>query len=320
MLAGVRVYLMVDSASYYRTYPRDPKPIRAAILEARALGIPVIEYNPIRGRRVLTLLGLFDRDHRKFWIVDGNIIVLGGQNIDYDSLRPPEEGGSIDAMMEFSSPEAASYLTASFIHTWNAFTLDRLDPKDFQSADSASTLEFRLADQGHRKGGQVTTMFDAFFAFAEKELWLVQCYTYLTDALLDRIRAAVARGVRVNVVLSGNHLGIRFEQGSRYGMLDLLEAGATVYEYDSPAESLLHYKLIMADGVWASIGSANYNFRSQAFSRELSAIVSDAASMKIVQKSLEGILLLCRPVSMEEAARYRGLPYYLHHLLMQVWG
>jgi len=320
MAEGVRVYLLVDSASYYRTYPMDPRPIPAAIPLARARGIPIIEYNPIRGRRIFTMLGLFDRDHRKYWVVDGKTVAAGGQNIDYDSLRDPDVGGCIDGMMEFESAEAAAYLRDAFVRTWNAYSLDLLDPDDFAVREGPRDFPLAVFDQGLREPGRVTAMFDGFFAFAREELWLVQCYTYLTPSLLDKVRFAVDRGVRVNVVLSAEHVTARSLYGSLYGVKDLLDAGASVYLYESPVGSLLHFKMMMADGKLASVGSANYNLRSQTTSREISFVVSDPEPVGLIKAELDGILLRCRPVYRDEAALYRGAPYFLQNLLMQFWG
>lgn len=320
MTDGVRVYMIVDSASYYRTYPMDAEPIPASTPLARNFGIPLIEYNPIRGRRIFTLLGLLDRDHRKFWVVDGRTVVTGGQNVDYDSLRDVGNGGCVDAMIEYESPGAAAFLRDSFVRTWNAYSLDPLDPDDFAVGDADTPYRLSVIDQGLRSPGLVTDMFDGFMAFASEELWLVQCYAYLTPSLLDRVRFAVDRGVRVNVVLSREHVTARALYGSYYGMLDLLDAGASVYLYESDVGSLLHFKLIMADGELASVGSANYNLRSQTTSRELSFIVSDQESLAMIRAELDALLASCRPVGREEARRYRGLPYLLQNLLMQFWG
>jgi cardiolipin synthase A/B len=321
MADGIRVYMTVDSASYYRTYTMDPRPVPAVVMLARARGIPVIEYNPIRGARIFTLLGLFNRDHRKFWVIDGRIVSAGGQNIDYDSLRDPGDGGLIDAMMVFESAGAAGFLRDSFIHTWNSYSLDRLDPADFPVRDGGpQDFPLLVFDQGLGDWGQVTDMFDGFFTFARDELWLVQCYTYLTPSLLDKVRFAVDRGVKVNFILSSNHVAIRFLQGSYYGMQDLIDAGASVYLYESPSASLLHYKMILADRSWAAVGSANYNLRSQTTSRELSVMVRDPESVGLVISSLDDILQHSRPVMRTEAAGYRGMSFFLQNLLMQFWG
>ncbi len=317
---GVRVYLLFDSASYYRAYPNTPVPIRAAIPYVEELELPYTEYNPIRGRRVPTLLKLFDRDHRKFWIVDGKVVVCGGQNIDYDNLRFPEEGGLIDAMIEVESPGFTNEMTDSFIQSWNRYAIDKIHKEDFQNRSEADKYNILVFNQGPSGGEKVTKMFDGFFTFAEEELWMVQCYTYVTPSLLDKIEYAVDRGVKVNFIISDNHIGTRFDRASHYSVKSLLKAGATVYFHDSPTGSLLHYKLMLADGKLASIGSANYNFRSQTTSRELSVVIDDPATLDKVQNDLEKLLESCREISYEEAETYQGFEYLMNYILMQFWG
>ncbi len=317
---GLRVRLIVDSSSYYRYYPMSMVPVPAITMYARGLGLPVVEYNSIRGRRILRMLALLDRDHRKYWIVDGRVAVLGGQNVDWDSLRDAGEGGCVDAMVEFASAGAIAEMRDTFIETWNSYSIDRLDPEEYPVRTGPATTRAWLVDQGMGKGGRVTAMFDAFYARATRELVFVQCYTYLTPALLRRVEAATKGGVKVDFILSGGHVSKRSEMGSYYCIADLLKAGARVFLYEAPGGSLLHYKMVMADGEMASIGSANYNFRSQTLERDMSVIFEDEESLSIVKTGIEEIRPYLREVGPEEAARYRGLPYYLTFLLMQVAG
>jgi len=248
---------------------------------------------------------------------------VGGQNIDYDSLRYPADAGCIDAMAEFASPGAVTALRDSFLASWNAYSVERVDPADFPvpAAEGPMTAEVRIVNQGPpRSDFRVTAMFDALFATAREELWLVQCYAFLTPALLDRIERAEAKGVQVKVVLSSGHIAPRFVHGSYYGIKDLLEAGAEVFIFESPGNNLLHYKMAMADGAVASIGSANFNLRSQTTSREAAVLVYDPESMEIVRARFEELKPCLRPVDLAEAERYRSPAYFLDFLLMQVAG
>lgn len=318
---GVRVYIMVDSSSYYRSYPRTGKAIEAAIPEARALGLPIIEYNPIRGNRLPTFFHLFNRDHRKFWIIDGNFVSLGGQNIDFDSLRDPSEGGAVDTMVEIPSAGAVEKMIVSFVETWNSFSIEKLKVGDFPvRAPGAGEARYWIIDQGLHGGEKVTDMFDCFFTYAREEIWMVQCYVYPTPSLMDKIRYALDRGVRVNLIVSDNHIATRFYKASYYSLKELLDMGVKVYMYEHAGEALLHYKLILADDTLASIGSANYNLRSQTTSRELSVLFDHPSAVKGVRKNLDEILRGCRPVTVEEAEGYRNFDYLMNFLLMQFWG
>jgi cardiolipin synthase len=318
---GVRVYIMVDSSSYYRSYPMTGKAINGAVPEARSMGLNIIEYNPIRGNRVPTLLHLFNRDHRKFWIVDGDFVSLGGQNIDYDSLRDPGVGGAVDTMVEIPSPGAIRKMIDSFALTWNSFSLEKINPADFPvRADDSDGVAYWLIDQHLHGGEKVTDMFDAFFSFAQEEIWMVQCYAYPTPALLDKIQFALDRGVRINMIVSDNHVATRFYKASYYSLAELIKRGVKVYFYSDPGKGLLHYKMIMADDSLVSIGSANYNLRSQTTSRELSVIFHDPRAVKTVKSNVEQLLLYSREVTPDEAQGYRKLDNFLNFLLMQFWG
>ena len=317
---GVRVYLIFDSASFYRAYPNEPTPVRAGIPYVEELGLEYTEYNPIRGRRVPLLFKLFDRDHRKFWIIDGRTVTLGGQNIDYDSLRMPEEAGLIDSMIEVNSEGVTGEMTEAFVRSWNRYSLSKIDQADFENRSLNSGSDILTFNQGMFADQEVTKMFDGFFTFSGNELWMVQCYTYVTPSLLDKIEFAVERGVDVNFIISENQIGTRFDRASHYSVKPLLDAGADVYFFDSPDKSLLHYKLILADDRIASIGSANYNFRSQTSSRELSVAVSDDETIRTIRDNLDELLLHCHEVDYEEAEQYQGFEYLMNYILMQFWG
>lgn len=318
---GVRVFIMVDSSSYYRSYPMTGKAINGAVPEARRRGLNIIEYNPIRGNRVPTFFHLFNRDHRKFWIVDGEFVSLGGQNIDYDSLRDPSEGGAVDTMVEIPSHGAVRKMIDSFALTWNSFSLEKIDPADFPvRAVDGGDVDYWLFDQHLHGGERVTDMFDAFFSFAREEIWMIQCYAYPTPALLDKIQFALDRGVRINMIVSDNHVATRFYKASYYSLSELISRGVRVYFYSHPGGALLHYKMIMADDHLVSIGSANYNLRSQTTSRELSVVFSDPLTAGTVKANVEELLLYSREVTPAEAQGYRTLDNFFNFLLMQIWG
>jgi cardiolipin synthase len=151
-------------------------------------------------------------------------------------------------------------------------------------------------------------------------LWLIQGYTFLTPALLDRIRYAVDRGVAVNVMLSENATQPKYELASLHGVLDIIEAGATVYMYDSPEKAHLHGKFMIADQRLVTMGSINYNLRSQTLSRELNLLFEDEQVAHEVMHHVHALLEHCRVVTREEAQSFRSLRSWYNYLLMQVWG
>ncbi|MBN1838086.1 MAG: hypothetical protein JW820_19665 [Spirochaetales bacterium] len=71
---GVRVCLITDSSSACL-------PGRTGVPYLAEIGLPAVEYNPMRGSRIARLPVFLKRDHRKFWLIDGESVLLGGQNI-----------------------------------------------------------------------------------------------------------------------------------------------------------------------------------------------------------------------------------------------
>ena len=149
---------------------------------------------------------------------------------------------------------------------------------------------------------------------------MVQGYTYLTGALKERIANAVKRGVRVNVMLSENAGKDNYQYAAYYSVLDLIDAGATVYMYDDPNKAFLHLKLIVCDDRYTVVGSPNFNFRSQTLSRELAAVFAEEEVAAQAKAHIDELLKHCRVVSREEALQWRTTKHYLYHLLMQVYG
>ncbi len=325
MQEGIRVYMIIDSSSYFQFDPEQPDIVIPAVFShLEKLGIPYVEYNPFTVSNLFFVFNMLDRDHRKFWIIDGEIIAAGGTNINYTSLGLPPETGNIDTMAEVHAPEAAAVLVSSFVDIWNSYSPFRLNRDDFSagapSPEEQELTSFWLIDHHWSQSPQVTDMFDAFFLFAEEQLWMIQGYAFLTPALTRRIQYAVEKGVEVNIMLSDYARKDNYELASRYGILDLIDAGANVYMYTSPIGAFLHYKLMLADGRLAALGSVNYNLRSQTLSREISFVFDNPQIGRVLLENIDDLMVHARPVTREEALEYRTFRGLLYFLLMQFWG
>ncbi len=71
---------------------------------------------------------------------------------------------------------------------------------------------------------------------------------------IDLFRDAVKRGVRVRVMVAGvsnDTLITRYNSVRLYGAL--LDAGVELYEYN---RTMMHHKIMMIDGVWSTVGTA----------------------------------------------------------------
>ncbi|HWR12134.1 MAG TPA: phosphatidylserine/phosphatidylglycerophosphate/cardiolipin synthase family protein [Rectinemataceae bacterium] len=318
--AGVRVYLIFDSSSYFTYMPDMVSFLPTALKYFAGTPVRVAEYNPMTGLKLFSLPSLLDRDHRKFWIVDGKYLAVGGMNLNYYSLAPSGEYSNIDTFAEIEGPEPLALMVESFCDTWNRNAPEPIEPDSFAIPENRADSSVWLVDQAPGGGSKVSSLFDAFFLCAEKEIWMVQAYTFTTPELTRKIRTATRRGVEVHLILSANSFRTAYDEASKYCVQDLLEAGAKVYMFDAPDNSFLHYKLMFADGYLAAFGSPNFNYRSQYLSREIALVSADPEVGAKTLLNLQGIMKYATPIPMEEASLYRSAKYLASYLGMLFGG
>lgn len=318
---GVDVYVLLDSSSYFQLTPHTSLVVPAAFNYARDIGLKVAEYNPMSVSHAAFLPLLLDRDHRKIWIFDGEYLAVGGINLNEASLMIPPETGNIDTMVEIQSPQAIEALVDSFVRTWERYSVQPIDRAAFSVPPKENLPKtVYLSDHYFFADNSVTDLFDALILGAQKEVWMIQGYSFLTKELINRIKEATNRGVKVNIVLSENAVKVHYEKAAFFGMVDLIDAGATLYLFDGPHHAFLHCKLIVADEKYSLFGSVNYNLRSQFLSREISFLFDDEA---IAEKALEHVGFIIdhsRIVDREEAKTHRKIDYLFYNLLMQFIG
>ncbi|MFT5412677.1 MAG: cardiolipin synthase [Verrucomicrobiales bacterium] len=313
---GVRIHVLADSSTRYADGGK------AGYRFLEEAGISTVEYNPMRIYKLVVAPIMLKRDHRKFWIVDGKVLFLGGANLFGTSLTRPEDGGNRDFMVAVESAEAIESMVESFVATWNLYSSRPLDKASFSvRADRVGETTLWLSDQNKHAGRRqiIGKMFDGLFAVAQEEVWLIQPYTFVTPELIGHIREMTRRGVAVNVMLSGDVHAQRFRYASLFGCKNIIEAGGKVWLFQS-GQGALHAKAILVDGRWASVGSANLNFRSYHLSKEANLVFGDPVSVGKVGDIIEELRGNCRPIDLEESMGYRGAKYRLGWLLMQMAG
>jgi cardiolipin synthase len=309
----VRVYVVTDSSSAYVHG-------RTAVPYMVERGIPVVEYNPIRSNRAARLPLCLYRDHRKYWLIDGRTIILGGQNISSTSLNAPEEYGHTDSMVEFRSEQAFRELLLSFVREWNAYSTCKLTEEEFPvRARPYTGLELYLVHQDGFWNAVVDDLFFGLMDRAEREIWLVQSYTIPTRSMLERIRRLTARGVVVNILYSSYNFHEKFHYAPGYRMTDLIEAGAQLWQYENPS-SHLHYKAMIVDRRWFTLGSANLNFRSFYLSKELNILFEGAGTGAELLDNLDALKSHASRIDRGRAAGYRSPKYLFYYLLLYLGG
>jgi cardiolipin synthase len=274
---GVKVNLLFDHFGSMQT--------DSAYFDAlRHAGVQMCCYNPLPPHSWKNLWGraLHLRDHRKLLIVDGRIAFTGGINISsVYSHRPmsPKERKAAEHMhwrdthVRIEGPVVAQ-LQRLFIAHWQSQTGKRpYLAHYFPALGRAGDQRVGLAacDAGRRRNPFYSGLLRAIEA-AQWRISITAAYFVPPKRLVRALCSAAARGVQVELLLPSISDSSAALQAGRSHYSRLLRAGVQIYER---LDALLHAKTAVIDGVWATVGSSNMDWRSFLHNAEANVVVLD---------------------------------------------
>jgi cardiolipin synthase len=290
-------------------------------------GVHVLEFNPINPLLARKQWELNGRDHRKLLIVDGRIAFLGGTNISSvysggssGKHSPPRPDGSLswrDTHLQLRGPVVAEFQKL-FIAAWDGQKGDPLAAKDyFPRLNNAGRQVVRAIGSSPDEPYSLiyATLLSAIGS-AEQSVQLTNAYFVPDPQLLAALEAAAGRGVDVKLILPGQtDFWLVFHAGRGY-YDRLLRAGVRIFERRG---AILHAKTALVDGVWATVGSTNLDWRSFLHNYELNAVVLGAEFGRQVHAMFENDLADSDEITREQWRR-RPLHLRLQEMFARAWA
>ncbi len=252
---GVKVHLIFDAVG---SADLDRDDIR----QMRDAGVECHSYNPLRWYDILPVGDMNHRTHRKLLIVDGRIGFTGGVGIADEwqgDARSPDEWR--DTHYRIEGP-AVAQIQAAFAEHWmessgRVLRGDAYFP-ELQPAGQLLVQAFKSSPSSGSENVQL--MYLLSIAAARREIHLATPYFVVDETTEWHLLEARRRGVRIVIIVPGEEIDaplVRHASRHRWG--PLLEAGIEIHEYKP---TMYHVKLMVIDGIWTSIGSANLDIRS----------------------------------------------------------
>ena len=133
--------------------------------------------------------------------------------------------------------------------------------------------------------------------FAVKSIDLTMAYFSPDSQLEDALRDAARRGVKVRLLLPGLSDFGGIVQAGRAHYSRMLKAGIEIYE---ERRSLLHAKTLEIDGIWSTVGSANWDWLSFARNDEINVVVIDQGFAAEMGALFEDDLTHATPITADE--------------------
>jgi cardiolipin synthase len=243
-----------------------------------------------------------NRTHRKVLVVDGEVGLTGGVGIAEEwtgDAQDPEHWR--DTHVRVRGPVVRA-LQGAFAENWLEATgqvlagEDDLPPLEpLPDRDAAMQVIRSSAGVGDTN---VETLYYLAIASARREVELTSAYFAPRPAFLGALVDAARRGVRVRVLVPGEHIDkdvVRRAGRATYGQL--LRGGVQVFEY---GPTMLHAKSLMIDGAWSAVGSANFDNRSFQLNDEAVLCVQDAAFAAELSETFAADLAVAREITLEE--------------------
>jgi cardiolipin synthase len=295
---GVEVNVLLD-------WVGSAKMDSALIDDMRDAGVCVSRFRP---PKPYAIRRLNNRTHRKLLVADGRVGMTGGVGIAEEwtgDAQDPEHWR--DTHVRVHGP-VVRHLQGAFAENWLEATGDALVGADYLPA-----LE-PLNDGGpmqlvRSRAGVGDTNVEALYFLAiesaRETLDLTAAYFAPRPAFVEALCDAARRGVRVRVLVPGEHIDKEFVRiAGRRAYEALLACGIEVHEY---GPTMLHAKTLCIDGAWASVGSVNFDNRSFQLHDEATLCVQSASFAGLLTEQFERDLAVSKAIS---PARWRRRPVH----------
>jgi cardiolipin synthase len=223
------------------------------------------------------------RNHRKILVVDGKVAFTGGMNIGDEYVDRGPLNPWRDTQIKIDGPSAES-LQRIFIEDWDFASGESLKAAAyFQAGPHPGGADLQVIQSGPDQ--EVKSIRETYFAAAFKarrRLWITTPYYVPDQGLRDALCMGGRTGIDVRLLLPrhADHWFVHY--ATRYYLPDLLDAGVKVYLY---TQGFIHAKIVLADGQWASVGTANLDNRSLLLNFEVNCLIYTPAVVAELERT-----------------------------------
>jgi len=230
------------------------------------------------------------RLHHKVVVCDGSKALVGGINISDRYNDMPDMPAWLDwaILLEGEAAMELNQICKDFFN--KSFKLTFPKRKNKMVSPAFVYLDCAVAIRRNdwvNRYNQISRSYIHMLQKAQKQVIIMSSYFLPGRLIRNYLNRATSRGVEVIVILAGISDVPLSKQAERYMYRWLLRHNITIYEYK---KGVLHGKLSMYDGQWATIGSYNVNNISAYASVELNVDVYNKVFANDVLSHLKEII------------------------------
>jgi cardiolipin synthase A/B len=287
---GVEVRVLIDATGTRYSFP--------TILGAlRREGVRYARFLPAFPLWRVVSLNL--RNHRKILVLDGRIGFTGGMNIRQGHQLRSNPAHPVQDLQFIVQGAVVSQLQEVFAEDWQFTTREVLQgEKWFPALEPAGTVIARGISDGPDENYEKLrwTILGALTA-ARKSVRIVTPYFLPDPSLISTLNLAAMRGVEVDIILPAQSNLPFVTWASRAHWWQMLKYGCRIWLTPGPFD---HSKMMVMDGCWSLIGSANWDPRSLRLNFEFDVECYDCELASRLGRIIEEKMVQAREVTLEE--------------------
>ncbi len=273
---GVEVRVLIDAAGARYSWP--------TIL--RVLRREGIRYARFLPAFALWLMSMNLRTHRKILVVDGELGFTGGINIRRGHCLKRQPRRPVQDIHFRVQGPVVTQMQETFADDWLFTTGETLRGDTwFPPLDRKGQVLARGVVDGPDEDFEKLrwTLLGAL-SIARYSVRIVTPYFLPDPALTSALNIAAMRGVVVDIVLPSKSNLIFVHWASRAGWWQMLEHGCRIWLTPPPFD---HSKIMVVDGCWVCVGSANWDPRSLRLNFEYNLECYDIELARRLEKLIE---------------------------------
>lgn len=271
-LAGIDVYLIYDHFGSNRHLNRK------YMKSLKAAGVKIGIFDPQK----LSLLNsnVNFRNHRKATVIDGHIGFVGGMNLGDEYNHQSKKFGFWRDTHVLLLGNGVTSIQNVFVKDWYYITNQVLEKRLDKSVESFPGL-FSVIESGpDYEVDLIKDVYLKMISSAKKSILISTPYLIIEPEMMSALRIAARSNVEVTFLVPGKSDYVIVGLATRSYYEQLLNYGIRIFEYTG---HFVHSKVLIIDGMIASVGSVNFDPRSFHLNFEATAVFANAAVGDLVK-------------------------------------
>ena len=283
---GVEVRVIYDDVGSWSTDSEFFEQMRDA-------GVEVSPFLPVRFPQFAGKVNY--RNHRKIFVIDGEVGYVGGYNIATRYVKGRDGMSWRDTMVRLTG-NGVYGIQCTFLIDWYFVDRTMISSRDYYPPLSSAPAKGCISQVVNSCISQVvnsspSSPYPSIMHGYVRALIEAQRYVYIqtpyfmpTESVLVAMKTAAIGGVDVRLMVPRKGDAHLVAWASRTYLREIMEAGVKVYMYSG---GFLHSKILVADDSMATCGSTNVDFRSFENNFESNVFFYDADTAVRFRKMFE---------------------------------